>query len=427
MKPPKSRITQLGKLVERLAEQLSTKFGPAGLVHLEAMDPYGFELEGRSLRRWVKEIWPGLPPLTGPVLGQEAVQELCDSRKQSIDALKKRLDSADQEIQSAGQRLDEERGKPQIQLQEARVYLSRIERNIGDLRSRKKQLLGAASRQEKEIRELKKWLEGLKPKGMKGFRDLTGRPVSSGEIKANTAKLASLQEAVKLNRDEARHLSQKIATAQETRSQALEQIKTLDDARQRAEKALIMQAADLKKEKQKLALKRRDMDGLNRALSRSQALHKLHEEILSQASELLLPLLMEPEPRADEVPAAEMQKCLELAETARKRADRLGALLQLQTDRLEPLIAGMGQISGRVRSVNKDIQKLEKELPGLLMPLMQPGGEPGGNRRTPPCWLDGSSRAWVPISMWKGSASAAIPASASSWSTMPPASMPRTS
>ena len=373
MEQSEASIKRLGRLTGGLAEKLVEKFGPDGLKQPGDPDPWSMELEGRTFGRWMQEFWPGQIKPGAPYLSQAAIEALIAERSHALDEARRQIEAREQELTEAQDRLAAETNLPQNDVEQCRVRLARSESKLGRLKARHQNLLQTVGRQKTQIKDLKKWLGGLTPRGLNRFSDSTGRPVSQAEIKANTRKLENLKHAVADNWGDAVRARRGIEDTLAQCGQAQEGLKTLTNAGLKADQILARQAEDLETQRQELRQRRHGLAPLKEALQRARDLERLHDQVLSMASRALTPFLLAPRHEPVDAPAKAVRTSITQADLAAERINRLENLLKTQTGFLKRTTERLTAALARARKINQEISGLQKEMPQLFNAIVHPG------------------------------------------------------
>jgi len=361
-------INELQALVEKLSSLLGSVKGAA------APAPEGLlesGLRGRPLAQWLEDLWPAAPPWEGEGLSEAGLELLHRRERLAKDRAAAEIAHRQRLMDKARQRLAEARRLPAQQRQNARRGLDEVFEQVRRLREFADLQRQKAEATASQIQSITAWLQALEPQGLGRFADASGRRVSPAQLEDIGRRLHALNLRLRKQRAKATEMEQGAALAKERAARILALAKARERAAQRAEDELEQKAARLEAAQASLDGLRRELALVDRQVLKKLSLRLLHSRLLNAASALLAPAMaMEtPEPQSPSSDAVE--DSLEQAAESGRRCRRLEAALNRLERLLQRRAGRVGPALARLREVNREIERLEAELPALLKALTQ--------------------------------------------------------
>jgi hypothetical protein len=365
-------ITELELLVERLAGLLRAKFGPRGLFQTSQVDPFNFVVEGRSLGRWLQDLWPDAGDWSGPQVSQAAIAALEKTRHNRKQALKETLAEKKQQHQKRQQELSDTRNRLADELRQAQERLSRAHTVMEPLQEGLAQAGERLALHQAEAQRIHSWLNGISPCGLTGFADGEGNPVSQVELQKNTRQLAQVGETVAWWQRRVKELEGRLEKAHaQVRAASLQRSEAKAQWR-KAQPRWDQETNALKQAQEEIDQLKCQINPSERSLQRVQALGKMYGQLLGLAASLMDEVLCAPEAPTFQDPVNAVEDSLAQAKEAGRRFDRVGRLLHNLAQRLENDSSQVGGVLKQVRAVNREIKQLEQELSRQLAPILHP-------------------------------------------------------
>jgi hypothetical protein len=359
-------INELEALVEKLSTLLSS------LEESDELAPEGVlkrDLRGRPLGQWLEDLWPASLPWEGAGLSESYMDELHRQGRIEKDQLIAEIAHRGKLLDKARQRLEEIRQQPeplklsaQKKAQEAAEQARRLEELAGLQRQK-------AKTTENQAKVLTAWLQSLKPQGLSNFIDGTGRRVSPAQLEEAGRRLLTLRNRVQSQNAKAQEQEQGVIILKGRADRAQSQLEAVARAAQRSEEELYAKSRRLDEAEDSIADLKSQLSRVDRRVLKSLSLRLIHSRLLNAASTLLATALA---PRSEEHQAPSpdaVEDSLAQAALQGERCQRLEAAM----GHLERILKRRaGKVSGalsRLREVNREIDRLESELPALLLAL----------------------------------------------------------
>ncbi len=361
-----SSINQLQSLVEKLAS-LTAEAGldtaPCGLEQALAAP-----VAGRPLAEQAAELWPQAGDFVGPALCAQVLGEEREDLRERIRRLEEEIAGKRSLLARGARRLAAERQALAIRAADAEAAAARARALVRRLGPEIEAVAGRVREVEARALALGRWLEGLAPRGMAGFRDARGQQVSERQARQAQESMNRLLAQGQSLRARAAEIRQGRERAE---SRARAAVVEAAAARRAADGFMAGQAgrlAALKRAETQLAARRDELARVQRRSLRLIKLGMVHADFLAEVAQAVEPLLAEPP--LD--PAAALEPARQAEENARYhggRAERLSGLLARLERRLIPAADAVTEQIKRAREANKEIKALEGELPALVEPL----------------------------------------------------------
>lgn len=359
-------INELGALVEKLSALLSSmensrEQAPKGLLDCD--------LRGRPLGQWLEELWPASMPWQGPGLSEAHLDELHRLERIEKDRIIAEIAHRDRLVSKARQRLDEIRQQPQPlkmaaerKAREAAEQARRLE-ELAVLQRKKAESTG------NQAKVLTAWLQSLKPRGLSDFMDATGRRVSPAQLEEAGRRLLTLRNRVKTQKAKAREQEQGAVVLKGRADRAKAQLAAVDSAARRAAADMAAKERRLDEAEESIADLKSRLSKIDRKALKALSLRLVHSRLLNAASTLLASALA-PQDGEHQTPSPEaVEDSLAQANEQGERCQRLEAAMAHLERILKRRAGRVGGALSRLREVNREIDRLESELPALLLAL----------------------------------------------------------
>jgi hypothetical protein len=359
-------INELQALVEKLSvllHDMEHTLEPAPNGILEA------ELRGRSLAEWLDDLWPASSGWQGAGLSEKNLDAVHRSERIAKDKIVAEIAHRGRLIAKARLRLSEARRKPQTltDVAKRRAYEAAQQ-------ARRMQELAALQRQKAETtasqaKLLTNWLQSLRPQGLSKFVDPTGRRVSPAKLDDAGRRLHTLRSRVKSQLAKAREQEQGAMLLQERALHALNQAKAVAHAAQLSEAELAAKERRLDAAEAYVSDLKDQLSIIDRRVLKALSLRLLHSRLLNAAATLLTEALA-PAGAMNQTPSAEaVEDSLARATQEGLRCHRLESSMGRLERLLKQRSGRVGETLSRLREVNREIDRLELELPPLLLAL----------------------------------------------------------
>ena len=374
MQRSRGSITQLARLVESLAELLKLHYGADGLPAAQEGDLCSREVEGRPLGELLAELWPDSAPWRGPCLGREAIRDterLLRFRLQRVreqnQALAARLERVQRQVAAQRRELETRLQAAGLEVEQAQARLEALSAELGGLRAE-------LERRRERARRRRSYLEGVSPRGINRFVDAQGRILDQATLRRAARELRELQALVVRTKDACARLEHRWARARLELARARSQEAGLRAELARLEPYWQAKTRRLEHAFQILAARREELKPLERNLHRLRVIGLAHAEVVARGQGLLAPHLAPPAPRQVLDPVESLEESLAQAGGQARRGWRLTALMERLGRRLERRLEAIGPALKEQRRLNREINRLEEELPRLLEPLLAGDG-----------------------------------------------------
>ncbi len=369
---PDSRpsIAELSSLVEKLASLLPAEDARAP----EEFSPEeaGELLRGRPLRDLLRETWPYARAWSGRRLSQDQLDAWHRQARRDKESLTEEIARRSRELAQAAESL--KRAKAQALDREARASqawsgtlaaVPRLQAACLEVRSRLRARRAEALR-------LGAWLKQVEPHGINRYRHPQGRVFERSFLAQTVNHLQELGAQARADQRRLDTLSQALKRARARRDKAS---RNLDRAREQSRllhgleqrKALAFQ-----RDRQEIAGLEARLVRLGRDLNRLTACRLLLGRAQARAGGLLGAVLNQSAPVGDPLAAVESHRRAAQAQAA--RASRLEAVIVRLAKRLERRSEAAVQGLKQIRELNREIARLEEELPRIVGPLTSPEG-----------------------------------------------------
>jgi hypothetical protein len=359
-------INELQALVEKLSSLVSAMEQP-----LEAAPQHIFnsELRGRALSQWLDDLWPASPPWQGEGLSESYLDSLHRSERVAKDKLVAEIAHRERLVAKARQRLSQARQQPEFLKDTARKKArgaAEQARRMQELASLQRQKAKTTASQAKVLTA---WLQSLKPQGLSKFVDATGRRVSPSQLEEAGRRLQTLRARAQKQLAGAKEQEQSAALLRERAARALSQAKAVERAAQRTE-------ADFADKERRLNAAEASINGLksqlalvDRRVLKALSVRLVHSRLLNAGAALFSEALA-PAPAISQAPSLEsVEESLDQARIQGQRCQKLEAAMGRLERLLQRRTGRVGAALSRLREVNREIDRLESELPPLLLAL----------------------------------------------------------
>lgn len=359
-------INELGALVEKLSTLLSSVEDSQEQAPINALDR---DLRGLPLGQWLEELWPASLPWVGSGLSESHLDELHQRERIEKDRIIAEIAHRGRLLDKARQRLEKIRQQPgPLKISARRKTQQAMEqaRRLEELAALQRQKAKTTANQTKVLTA---WLQSLKPQGLSKFVDPTGRRVSPAQLEEAGRRLLTLRNRAQSQQAKAREQEKGVVVLQGRAKRAQAQLKAIEREAQRSEEELAAKERRLQAAEKSLAGLKSQLSKVDRRVLKTLSLRLIHSRLLNAASSLLASALA---PQSGEHQAPSPEALQESLAQATRQAGRCGRL-ETAMGRLETLLkrrAGrVGGMLSRLREVNREIDRLESELPPLLLAL----------------------------------------------------------
>ncbi len=359
-------INELQALVEKLSTLLRSMDEGQDQAPQGVLDR---ELRGRLLGQWLEDLWPASSPWEGPGLSESHLDELHRRERISKDKIIAEIAHRGRLLVKARQRLDQIRQQPQpLRLSARRKAEDAAEqaRRLEELAALQRQKAKTTASQTKVLTA---WLQSLKPQGLSKFVDATGRRVSPAQLEEAGRRLLTLRNRIKTQQAKAREQEQGVVVLQERAARAQSQVKAVERAAQRSEADWTDKERRLDAAEGSIEDLKTQLSQVDRRVLKALSLRLVYSRLLNAAASLLSSALA---PQADEhqAPSPEaVEASLTQATLQGERCRRLEAAMGHLERLLKRRAGRVGGALSRLREVNREIDRLESELPSLLLTL----------------------------------------------------------
>lgn len=359
-------INELQALVEKLsalASAVEHTLEPAPDHILES------ELRGRPLSQWLDDLWPASPPWQGEGLSENYLDSLHRNERVTKDKLIAEIAHRERLLGKARQRLSQIRQQPEslkdTARQKAREAAGQAQR-MQELSSLQRQKAKTTASQAKVLTA---WLQSLKPQGLSKFVDATGRRVSPSQLEDAGRRLQTLRGRVQKQLAEAKEQEQSANLLRERAARALSQAKAVESAAQRSEADFADKERRLDAAQASIVKLKEQLSVVDQRVLKALSVRLVHSRLLNAAAALFSEALA-PTASISQAPSMEaVDESLDQATAQGKRCRKLEAAMA-RLERLLQWRAGrVGAALSHLREVNREIDRLESELPPLLLAL----------------------------------------------------------
>jgi DNA repair exonuclease SbcCD ATPase subunit len=369
---PDSRpsIAEFSSLVEKLASLLPVGAGQGDPASFFAWEEVS--LRGRRLDELLRERWPYARAWAGRPLSQGCLEAAQRRARQDKDGLLAEIARRKRDMAKALEGL--RRAQDQAAKREALAAgawnaslaaVPRLQAACLEVRSRLR------ARRE-EAAKLETWLKRVEPHGLNRYRHPQGRVFDRPFLTQTVAHLQQIRDLARRDQRRLEVLTRSLSRARARREragrgldQAQNDLRQFQAARQRKTLALQKERAEVARLEARLA-------DVQRELGRLTALRLLHGRALAQAGALLAPALA---PRAAAPdPLAAVEEHRRDAQDLAARAARWQGLIARLEKRLQRRAEDAAQGLKQARDLNREIARLEDDLPRIVGPLTSPEG-----------------------------------------------------
>jgi hypothetical protein len=369
---PDSRpsIAEFSSLVEKLATLLPSGAGEGGPASPALCGELC--LRGRPLGELLRERWPYAQAWAGRPLSQGWLDAAHRLARQDRDGLLAEIAQRKREMARGLEGL--KRAEAQAAAREAKAaqtwnsFLAAVPR----LQAACLEVRARLRARREEAAKLEAWLKRVEPHGLNRYRHPQGRVFDRPFLTQTVAHLQEIRDLARRDQRRLEVLTQSLARARARREaaslgldQAQADARQFQAARQRKALALQRERAEVGRLETSLAERQRE-------LGRLTALRLLHGRALAQAGALLAPALAPRAAGGDPLAAVEEHR-LAAGELA-ARAARLQGVIGRLEKRLQRRAEAAGQGLKQARELNREIVRLEEELPRIVGPLTSPEG-----------------------------------------------------
>ncbi len=329
-------------------------------------------LRGRPLCLWLEELWPAAPLWDGPGLSEAVLDELHRRERVAKDRVVAEIAHRRRLLATANQRLEQARRRAAALGENARRKAGAAAERALRLEELVRREKRRAQASERQAQALTAWLQGLRPQGLRNFVDAAGRRVSAAKLEEAGRRLQTLRARARVQKARCQELAKAAGRARERAERARAEARAAEQAARRAEQEIQFKAGRLQAAEAGIKDLEAELAEVDRRVLRALSLRLVHSRLLNVAAALLAPALCphQAEPQAPSLD--QVEKSLDEATAQAERCRRLEAALK----HLERLLARRaGRVGGalaRLREINRQINRLESELPPLLRSLTSP-------------------------------------------------------